>query len=636
MASSFEKSVKGATKIKLAAPKSKYVEHILVATHAGEQGVAEVFRVLQNRLRDSTWTIVFKSLIIVHFMIREGEPDVTLRHLSSNPTRKLAINNFTEVQTQGRNIKAYAEYLVQRVNSFSATKVDFVRAGEGRLTRLSVEKGLLRETESVQSMIRALLRCDFLTLETENDISLTAFRLLVMDLLVLFHVMNEGMVNILQHFFEMSKPDAERTLNIYRTFVKQTENVVKYLSVARNYEHVTRLEIPTLKHAPTVLTTQLEEYVKDPDFEVMRRQYLAQQGAKKGGKTSTNGSSKLLEQKTNASATKSEAFPEPKVGAQSETKAPKADLIDFFESIEQNQTTMNTNPFQQPQLAQAQNMPAQATGFQQSPFGIQQTGVAGSQAAFTQQQTGFSNQQTPFGVTQPTGFQQPSFGPQQSNISNQQNTAFGIQTTGMTTPQQQTFSPAQASSAGNPFAQAPSTAGQQPLQPSFTGAGFGGYTPQPQNQRFTPALSSIPQNSAPSFTPSVPATEPPASTNPFRQSMLPQSTGNPFAKQQSPPVGTQNTLAPPNNNVFSPSAPMMPQATGTNPFARPQTGSPGPALGGVTTHATGSTNPFRQSQFVNQSTGLGWQSSVPQGTIGGLSPDQIQTTSIFPRPGAGQ
>jgi hypothetical protein len=64
------------------------------------------------------------------------------------------------VQTQGRNIKSYAEYLVQRVSSYASTKVDFVRAGEGRLTRLSVDKGLLRETESVQEMIRALLRCD--------------------------------------------------------------------------------------------------------------------------------------------------------------------------------------------------------------------------------------------------------------------------------------------------------------------------------------------------------------------------------------------------------------------------------------------------------------------------------------------
>jgi hypothetical protein len=67
-----------------------------VATHAGEAGVAEIFRALTNRLRDSTWTIVFKSLIIVHLMIREGEPEVTLKYLAQNPGRKLAINHFTE------------------------------------------------------------------------------------------------------------------------------------------------------------------------------------------------------------------------------------------------------------------------------------------------------------------------------------------------------------------------------------------------------------------------------------------------------------------------------------------------------------------------------------------------------------
>jgi hypothetical protein len=83
-------------RVQLAAPKSKYVEHILVATHAGEAGVAEIFRALTNRLRDSTWTIVFKSLIIVHLMIREGEPEVTLKYLAQNPHRRLATNHFAE------------------------------------------------------------------------------------------------------------------------------------------------------------------------------------------------------------------------------------------------------------------------------------------------------------------------------------------------------------------------------------------------------------------------------------------------------------------------------------------------------------------------------------------------------------
>ncbi|KAL8773229.1 MAG: hypothetical protein Q9209_001906 [Squamulea sp. 1 TL-2023] len=200
MSGSFEKSVKGGTKIKLAAPKSKYVEHILVATHAGEAGVAEIFRAMQNRLRDSTWTIVFKALIIVHLMIREGEPNVTLKYLADSPT-KLAISNFSEVQAQGTNIRHYYSYVLIRAKAFRDTKIDWVREGQGRLKKQTVDKGLLRETEAVQSQINALLKCDLLSNEPENEITLTAFRLLTMDLLILFGIMNEGTINVLGKAF---------------------------------------------------------------------------------------------------------------------------------------------------------------------------------------------------------------------------------------------------------------------------------------------------------------------------------------------------------------------------------------------------------------------------------------------------
>src|SRR5262245_8547480 len=128
--------------------------------------------------------------------------------------------------------------------------------------------------------------------EPENEITLFAFRLLTMDLLALFHVMNEGIINVLgirpahlftqyatnqciaEHYFEMSRPDAERAINIYRNFTKQTDQVVQYLAVARHYEHVTRFQIPKIKHAPTSLASSLEEYLHDKDFEINRRQYL--------------------------------------------------------------------------------------------------------------------------------------------------------------------------------------------------------------------------------------------------------------------------------------------------------------------------------------------------------------------------
>lgn len=63
-------------------------------------------------------------------------------------------------QVQGRNIRHYAAYLAERVKAYRDTKIDWVRARETRLEKLSVDKGLLRETESVQRQLTALLKCD--------------------------------------------------------------------------------------------------------------------------------------------------------------------------------------------------------------------------------------------------------------------------------------------------------------------------------------------------------------------------------------------------------------------------------------------------------------------------------------------
>ncbi|KAL9106721.1 MAG: hypothetical protein Q9227_008290 [Pyrenula ochraceoflavens] len=509
-----------------------------------------------------------------------------------------------------------------------------VRRGPGRLKRLSVEKGLLRETESAQNIIKALLKCDLLSNDPDNEITLAAFRMLTMDLLVLYSVMNEGTINVLEHYFEMSKPDATRALQIYKTFSRQTELVVQYLSVARQFELATRLEIPKLKHAPTSLTNSLEEYLNDPDFEINRRQYLAQQEAKKSGgrKVPT-----VFDKETGVDSSHTPSKVSSTAPQIQPVKAPAPDLIDFFESIEDNQQTMPQQTAPQPVY----------NGFQQQSF--QQTAfVPQQQSGFPQQAQPMQQQFTntnPFAQGQSMGFQQQ--------------------------PQQPTQ--------------------PQPLQPDFTGAGFGGYTPQPQTQSqpqiqpqpsfpqynsFQSSLSSIPQEGVASF-PQHPqpmqagqSQQQQQSSNPFRQSMSPvQMTGspytmtpppsaglnrqstNPFAKQVSQqPSGQPNSLSfsganspftspppqPPPPQHQNPPTPLQPQRTGTNPFARNV--SPAPASQNdlaaepLKPNPTGSTNPFRQSAFVNQATGQGWQHGN-QGTLSGFGINQVQTTPVFPRPG---
>lgn len=436
------------------------------------------------------------------------------------------------------------------------------------------------------------------------------------------------------HFFEMTKTDAERAMEIYRTFTRQTEYIVAYLSVARQHEHHTRVPVPRLKHAPIHLTRQLEDYLKDPDFEIHRRQYIAEQDAKgKGGSSVGKVKGNTLEFPKTASSPPAANNPFPPsngLGSKpAETveskpqanKGPETDLIDFFESIEQNQTTMAVHPDPNIVAQQQQNAPA----FQPSPFGL---GV--STNPYQQQQPQLQQQQ--FQQPQVTGFYQQQ--PQQT----------------------------------------------QPHQPDFTGAGFGGFSPQAQQHSFQPStLGTIPQSTVANFqtqggfmpqqqqglgvqpTGLQPAPTGQQSTNPFRQSMLPpQPTGlqspplsnlsspitggspalnrqstNPFAR--SPPVGS----SPFNSGSNSPfqsqqqaAAPLQPAPTGTNPFARnasPLTDQnrPTTAGGALAPQPTGATNPFRQSAFVNHATGQGWQHNQ-QPIGGGL--DQLPTQQVFPRP----
>lgn len=55
-------------------------------------------------------------------------------------------------------------------------------------------------------------------------------------------------MNPSEHYFEMSKYDAEDALSIYRNFCGQTERVVEYLGVAKKLQNLLNVPIPNLKH----------------------------------------------------------------------------------------------------------------------------------------------------------------------------------------------------------------------------------------------------------------------------------------------------------------------------------------------------------------------------------------------------
>lgn len=206
----------------------QYLDPIIAATWSEDGAVHDVCKALSPRFREPNAIVsihctyrsflsnlqpqvVFKALIVLHTMIRNGATDNVLSYLSTADV--LRLRNVAHGQWEGasepkaqrqishpghtgydtpQNLAHYAFYLDSRVRAYRDLKHDAVRVQSesnrdmrvsqsiedsrviasvssgpqrsktimGRKLRsMTVEKGLLRETKAVHRMIDALIEC---------------------------------------------------------------------------------------------------------------------------------------------------------------------------------------------------------------------------------------------------------------------------------------------------------------------------------------------------------------------------------------------------------------------------------------------------------------------------------------------
>ncbi|KDQ51032.1 hypothetical protein JAAARDRAFT_41495 [Jaapia argillacea MUCL 33604] len=690
--SGFDKIIKGACKPKAAPPKSKYLDPILAATWSEDGAVGDVCKALSPKFKEPNAIVVFKALIVLHTMIRNGATDNVLAYLSS--TDVLRLRNVGGGHWEGyaapQNLQHYAIYLDSRIRAYRDTKHDAIRVqaetnrdhrlsqsieddasahrtrsasipipssssskrrgggsgglggisedgsdsggggnggGKGvqrsktmmgrKLRVMSVEKGLLRETKAVQKQVDALVEARFYLDDLEDELTVTALRMCVKDLIILFQAGNEGMVNVLEHFFEMSHTDAEQALSLYRHFCKQTERVVEYLGVAKKLQNLLSVPVPNMKHAPVSLAGALEEYLTDPNFEQNRIEYKTQKDA---AEKNTKAGIKGIIKKPDASSLgkASTSTPTPKVtipasasssSSMDTTKAePKQAIVDFFSAIEEEQQNMfnpqtgspTSNYFQQqaahnPFFQQQTMTGAFPIQQQTQPFGIP-----------PQQQQPFGapppQQPSPFGAPPQLQIQQTGFiQPQQTAFQQQQSPTnpFGLQPPGGGAPSflrpqaAAGFLQPQATGAANPFR-------QSMLMPQSTGSPFGLGSPQGQGQGqgspqpfgaggvggFGPQPTGVGQPSQPSFNATAPSLS-------LSSSFSSATSGSSFSPSPST-AGSSSFTSPfapkPTASAGNASSSNLPPRPGTAPIPHSGSGSGTPQP--VKTHQTGSRNPF--------------------------------------------
>lgn len=142
------------------------MDPILASASSRDGGLQDVFRSLSYRLQDPNSTVVIKTLIVVHTMMRSDSSVTVLSYLAGDPSalrlRRVATGGLHEY-TYSKTLTRYAAYLEHRITGFKELGYDVVQASKrdrfARLRKLSVSKGLLREINLIQRVMNSLLEC---------------------------------------------------------------------------------------------------------------------------------------------------------------------------------------------------------------------------------------------------------------------------------------------------------------------------------------------------------------------------------------------------------------------------------------------------------------------------------------------
>ncbi|KAG7465579.1 phosphatidylinositol-binding clathrin assembly protein-like isoform X10 [Solea senegalensis] len=263
--SAVSKTVCKATTHEVMGPKKKHLDYLIHCTNEMNVNIPQLADSLFERTTSTSWVVVFKSLITTHHLMVYGN-ERFVQYLASRNTLFNLSNFLDKSGLQGYDmstfIRRYSRYLNEKAVSYRQVAFDFTkvkRGVDGVMRTMSTEK-LLKTIPIIQNQMDALLDFNVNANELTNGVINAAFMLLFKDSIRLFAAYNEGIINLLEKYFDMKKTQCKEGLDIYKKFLTRMTRISEFLKVAEQVG-IDRGDIPDLSQAPSSLLEALEQHL---------------------------------------------------------------------------------------------------------------------------------------------------------------------------------------------------------------------------------------------------------------------------------------------------------------------------------------------------------------------------------------
>ncbi|XP_064207242.1 phosphatidylinositol binding clathrin assembly protein a isoform X11 [Anguilla rostrata] len=263
--SAVSKTVCKATTHEIMGPKKKHLDYLIQCTNEMNVNIPQLADTLFERTTNTSWVVVFKSLITTHHLMVYGN-ERFIQYLASRNTLFNLSNFLDKSGLQGYDmstfIRRYSRYLNEKAMSYRQVAFDFTkvkRGADGVMRTMNTEK-LLKTIPIIQNQMDALLDFNVNANELTNGVINAAFMLLFKDAIRLFAAYNEGIINLLEKYFDMKKTQCKEGLDIYKKFLTRMTRISEFLKVAEQVG-IDRGDIPDLSQAPSSLLDALEQHL---------------------------------------------------------------------------------------------------------------------------------------------------------------------------------------------------------------------------------------------------------------------------------------------------------------------------------------------------------------------------------------
>ncbi|XP_032876916.1 clathrin coat assembly protein AP180 isoform X17 [Amblyraja radiata] len=263
--SAVARAVCKATTHEVMGPKKKHLDYLIQATNETNVNIPQMADTLFERATNSSWVVVFKALVTTHHLMVHGN-ERFIQYLASRNTLFNLSNFLDKSGTHGYDmstfIRRYSRYLNEKAYSYRQMAFDFARVkkgADGAMRTMAPEK-LLKGMPILQGQLDALLEFDVSPGELSNGVINAGFLLLFKDLIKLFACYNDGIINLLEKYFEMKKGHCKEALDIYKKFLTRMTRVSEFLKVAEQVG-IDKGDIPDLSQAPSSLLEALEQHL---------------------------------------------------------------------------------------------------------------------------------------------------------------------------------------------------------------------------------------------------------------------------------------------------------------------------------------------------------------------------------------